>query len=412
MQSKTPSSNFERGKDIGLYIHIPFCPSKCHYCSFAVITDHSFYDQYLSELKKELEGTLQFAHEQNRTIRTIYFGGGTPSTLKKEDIKELINIISSHPERSASEVEGPVFEKSTKQRFPTSAMLRSTQPVTAEISFELNPEHVTAEYLADLKELGITRVSIGIQSLDEKVLQKAGRKHTKEQALEALSLLKQSGIPFNADLILGLPESSKESFISTLKEILTFNPSHISSYFLTIESGTPFQLLPEKEFMKEEAQLEIFEDMKSILLENHFNQYEISNWAKSGFESQHNLIYWRGIEYLGVGLGAGSYFGRERWSNVQNMNLYLKNKEKRNLKSIEKLSSKDIAETYLMTSLRLQEGINRHYTQSLLTTEDFNELEVKTKELTRQNLLKSTENGYKIQESKRFLHNYIMSQLL
>ncbi|MFN7161158.1 MAG: radical SAM family heme chaperone HemW [Candidatus Gracilibacteria bacterium] len=380
--------HFQRKKDIGLYIHIPFCPSKCHYCSFAVITDHSFYDQYLAELKKELKKTIKFAHEQDRTIRTVYFGGGTPSTLKKEDIIDLLSIIIPPQSVSDSPSKSDVIE----------------------ISFELNPEHVTKQYLSDLKEIGITRVSIGIQSLDEKVLQKAGRKHTRAQALHALSLLQNTNIPFNVDLILGLPDSTKENFIHTLEEILQFQPSHISSYFLTIESGTPFQLLPEKEFLQEEVQLEIFEQMKSILLKNGFTQYEISNWAKETTESKHNLMYWRGYEYLGVGLGAGSFFDHKRWSNIQNMNLYMKNQEKINLQSIETLSKKDTADTYLMTALRLNEGIDISYMNTLLSDEELIELRKNADDMD--DMLETTANGYKIKEGKRLLHNFIVSKLL
>lgn len=408
---------------IALYIHIPFCPTKCHYCSFAVVTDQSLYEQYLVELKKELQHTVELIHKQNRTIRTIYFGGGTPSTLKKEDVAALLDIIICHtevechsgldPESQSTESDQSIkmLNQVQHDRAQPSAPLRSVQ-AAKEISFELNPEHVTEDYLRDLKELGITRVSIGIQSLDDTVLVKAGRKHTRQQALKALGILSTSGIPFNVDLILGLPDSTKENFLNTLTEILTFSPSHISSYFLTIESGTPFQLLPEKELMREEVQIEIFEEMKKILLEHYFSQYEISNWAKSGYESQHNLMYWRGFEYLGVGLGAGSYFADKRWNNVQNMNLYLKNEEKRNMKSIEHLSKKDTAETYLMTALRLQEGIDLSSIESLLSMEEIQVLHKKLQRALTLNFLEKTEKGYRIPEEKRLLHNYILTHLL
>lgn len=391
------------GKDVGLYIHIPFCPSKCHYCSFAVITDHSLYDQYLSELKKELALTVASLYKQDRIIRTIYFGGGTPSTLKIEDIKELLRIVQT---------EKTVAPLLTERSASVAEVREVTQSAIREISFELNPEHVTKEYITGLKELGITRVSIGIQSLDEKILQKAGRKHTRAQALQALSLLRDSGLPFNADIILGLPASSKESFLSTLKEILTFAPAHISSYFLSIEPGTEFQLLPKQAFLQEDEILETFESMKELLLQHHFSQYEISNWAQPGFESQHNLVYWRGFEYFGVGLGASSYFEKRRWNNVQNMKLYLKNNDKRNLKSIEELSAKDIADTYLMTALRLDEGIIVELLLSLLGEDEYALLLKRIKKLEDQHLLEKTPQGYRISEGQRLVHNFIIQELI
>lgn len=403
-----------RGKDIALYIHIPFCPSKCHYCSFAVVTDHSFYDQYIEELKKELAQTLSLIHKQGRTIRTIYFGGGTPSTLKIQDIKEILRIAQAEKtvsplttERSASEAEVRGVTQAQ-----TSNVLCSAQSIIEEISFEMNPEHVTKEYLTDLKALGITRVSIGIQSLEEKVLQKAGRKHSREQALQALSLLRDSGLPFNADLILGLPESTRESFMNTLKEILTFTPAHISSYFLTIEPGTEFQLLPKQTFLQEDEILETFEAMKELLLQHHFSQYEISNWARPGFESQHNLVYWRGFEYFGVGLGASSYFEKTRWNNVQNMKLYLSNEKKVSEKSRETLSTKDVVETYLMTSLRLLEGSDLTYIQEFLSEQEIIEVKNKLEKLCTQHLLSKKDNRYTIPEKDRLLHNFILGQLL
>lgn len=400
---------------VALYIHIPFCPSKCHYCSFAVITDHSLYQDYLTVLKEELRSTVKLIQEKGRRVHTIYFGGGTPSTLKIEDIKEILDIaliekaITPLPtERSASkaEVRGVTHAQ-------TSTALCSDQSIIEEISFEMNPEHVTKEYLADLKALGITRVSIGIQSLNNDVLEKAGRAHDANCARNALEILNASQIPYNVDLIMGLPGSNQKEFIAHLKEVMAFSPSHVSSYFLTIEPGTPFQRLPSTVFSNEHEQVETFEAMKKILKQDYgFSQYEISNWAKNHDQSEHNLMYWRGYEYLGVGLGAASFFENTRWSNMQNMKLYLQNTEKYNKKSREILSPLDLAQSYLMTALRLQEGIETSYVASLLDNEATTALLKNLSLLKDQGLLETTPHGFRITDSNRLLHNFIITSLL
>ena len=365
---------------LSLYIHIPFCPTRCHYCSFSVVTDQTLYERYIEELLKEVEKTCVFLEKNKRSIHTIYFGGGTPSTLKIRDVERIL--------------------------------VRTGSACINEISFELNPEHVTKEYLTELKKLGITRVSLGVQTLSEEGLKKAGRNHSKEQAIQSLELLQESSLPFNVDLILGLPNIHASQTLEDLKTILTFNPSHVSLYFLSIESGTPFQNVPQSQFPMEDETLHVYENIKETLEAEGFGHYEISNWAKPRFESQHNLLYWRGQEYIGVGLGASSFFYQQRWRNIQNMQLYLNAQDKKLPVSVEQLSQKDLAETYLMSASRLQEGVDLEKVKEFLTTKESENLEKNIQNLLAQGLVQIKHNALTIPEEHRLLQNFILSKLV
>lgn len=313
-------------KDIALYIHIPFCSTKCKYCAFSVLTDQSQKEEYLFVLKQEL--TTRLSSEM--AIKTIYFGGGTPSTLTLSEVHALLTLISSISDISLCE----------------------------EISFEVNPEHVTQDYIEGLKDLGITRVSMGVQSLNDHALALAGRNHNTQQALDAMQILLQSGISWNADLILGLPGQAPEETLDHLETIHQYYPTHFSVYFLSIEAGTEFSLFSKTDFPQEKAVMDVHQKLLTSFKEKGYIQYEISNWALPDHESKHNLMYWKGQEYIGVGLGASSYRDKTVFNNYKNMNLYLQQQDMTEPHSIQKLDIMDEWYLHTLTGLRLLEGIS------------------------------------------------------
>lgn len=311
--------------ETALYIHIPFCSTKCKYCAFSVLTDQSQKAEYLEELKKELLAKLS----GETVISTIYFGGGTPSVLRLEEVECLLKHITDNSNLGALK----------------------------EISFEVNPENVSAEYMEGLKRLGITRISMGMQTLNEHALQIAGRNHTASQALEAMEILNNSGVSWNADLILGLPGQEPEETLDHLETIYTYRPSHFSLYFLSIEAGTEFSLHKKTFFPKEKKVMEIYSKLLHSFTEKNYQQYEISNWALAGHESKHNLMYWKGQNYIGVGLGASSHIDGKIWNNYKNMNLYLQQKDKAEPNSVQVLDTMGKWYLQMMTGIRLLEGI-------------------------------------------------------
>ncbi len=322
-------------KEIALYIHIPFCSTKCKYCAFSVLTDQHQKDEYLSALEQEL--TIRLSHDTS--IKTIYFGGGTPSTLQIHEVESILHTIDTQSDTANLQ----------------------------EVSFEVNPEHVTAEYIQALLHLGVTRVSMGVQSLNEEALRIAGRSHNAQQALLAMSILHDSNISWNADLILGLPGQDPAETLDHLETIYTYRPSHISLYFLSIEAGTEFSLHKKTFFPKEKNVIESYSKLIHSFDNKGYQQYEISNWAQPNHESKHNLMYWKGAEYIGVGLGASSYVNNTVFNNYKNMNLYLKQDDKTEPSSVQKLDSVDAWYLRAMTGLRLAEGIPLEHIQNNLT---------------------------------------------
>lgn len=311
-------------KPQNLYIHIPFCESKCHYCNFVSFAgENGFIAPYFSALKKEIG--LYTDKYSDLELQTIYIGGGTPSIADIKHYEEIFEI------------------------------LRKAQ--NAEITMEINPGTVDLNYLKTLKSLGINRLSIGVQSFDDKILKLINRIHNKKEALETVKTAQNTGFEnISIDLIYGLPFQTAENWKETLNQALNLDIQHISTYGLKIEDGTEFaKNLPEN-LPDEEAQSEIYLKIIEILEDNSFYHYEISNFSKRNFESQHNLCYWKNREYLGVGLSAHGYLDGIRYSNTENFEEYLSNPLKR--ASENKISEKERIEEAIFLGLRLIQGIN------------------------------------------------------
>ncbi len=294
--------------DFGIYLHIPFCAAKCRYCDFlSAPASEETKEDYVRVLLQEIKEKAPAY--QNRTVTSVFFGGGTPSTLKAGGIADLMDQIRAHFQVSAD----------------------------AEITIECNPGTLTREKLAIYKGCGINRLSMGVQSADNAALKLLGRIHTYEDFLESFELARKTGFKnINLDIISGLPTQKEGDYEKSLKKLLRLRPEHLSVYSLLIEEGTDFyrmygedakireqggepKLLP-----SEETERNIVHRTAALLAESGYHQYEISNFARNGKESRHNLGYWRRNEYLGLGLGAASLIENRRFHNTRELEDYLK----------------------------------------------------------------------------------------
>lgn len=320
----------------GLYLHIPFCKQACSYCDFYFVTRQDHKQYFIDALIKEILSRKDsvFAEE---TVQTIYFGGGTPSLLSPMQIGTILEAIDD------------TFKLDVQ-----------------EVTLEMNPDDVSPNYLSELKSVGITRASMGVQSFDENLLRFMNRAHTKEEALACLEALSSSGLKsFTADLIYGNPNQTLEMLEKDISILLGFNPPHISAYSLTIEPKTRLGKQLELERIVEpddELLASHFDLVEERLSEAGIKQYEVSNFARLGFEAVHNSNYWSHKNYLGFGPGAHSFWwskdklSAERWNNKPDLKDYLEgNWESRN--ETEQLSLKELAEERLMLGLRTVKGL-------------------------------------------------------
>lgn len=330
----------------GIYIHIPFCKKACYYCNFHFSTNITYQVQMIDALCKEI---LVRKNELNiEEIETIYFGGGTPSLIDKEDLKRILYIISS-------------IYKVTKN---------------VEITIEVNPDDVNEEKLKAWKEIGINRISIGIQSFFEEDLIWMNRSHRAIQSELALSMILNNGYDnISADLIFGFQNLSNEKWEKNIQKLLDLNIPHISCYGMTVEDKTVFgnwQKTKKMNIINDEIASEQFLILINRLTTNGFSQYEISNFAKKGFESRHNSSYWKGKQYIGIGPSAHSYNGNTRRWNIANNALYIKYLNNNEVYyEDEILSNIDKINEYIMIQLRLQEGIDMAYLKSITTNEQY-----------------------------------------
>jgi oxygen-independent coproporphyrinogen III oxidase len=311
MVTSVPSPNLIRHADIqellqtaSLYLHIPFCHTRCHYCDFNTYAGMlPLREPYVRALITEIELAGQLAQLANGTARrsrTIFFGGGTPSLLTIEQIKRLLSAC--------------------REAF--------TVDEEAEITLEANPGTLSAEQLAGLRTAGINRLSLGSQSFDAELLQTLGRIHTPEEIVQALRNARAAGFhSINLDFMFGLPGQTMQQWKTTLDRALALHPEHFSLYSLIIEEGTNFhtwtnegRIIP----ADEDLCADMYEYADERLQAEGYENYEISNWALPGFQSRHNLTYWLNLPYIGMGAGAHSFFGGRRFSNVLDPQEYIR----------------------------------------------------------------------------------------
>lgn len=327
-------------KEIELYVHIPFCVRKCNYCDFLSAPSHNdTIERYIHALCKEIISSGSLLQEYE--VSSIFFGGGTPSLLSKEQISEVMKAIK------------------------TIARLKSD----CEITIECNPGTIQRELLETYHKLGITRLSFGLQSSNPEELRILGRIHTYEQFVTNYKLARECGFTnINVDLMSALPNQTLETYEDTLHKIIDLQPEHISSYSLIIEEGTQFWKLyregGEKEHELPSVELDrlMYEKSKQILQEAGYERYEISNYAKPSFRCKHNIGYWKRVEYLGFGLGASSLYQNQRFSNETELETYL---QKANINQStwlepQSLTKKEAMEEFMFLGLRMCEGVSKH----------------------------------------------------
>ena len=308
-----------------LYIHIPFCNKICDYCDFTKLQYfRKFAVDYLDALKDELDSY------NIKDLKTIYVGGGTPTALDDDLFLKLLEIIDPYRDD------------------------------VKEYTFEANPESLSLEKIKMLKEHGVNRVSLGVQTTNDKILKAVNRDHTFEQVKTAIKNLKEQGIDnINVDLILGLPHTSKKILENDIKNVLSLDVKHISCYGLTVNPHTALFNRGFKEPSGDTLR-QYYDIAEEILKENGFIHYEVSNWSKPGYESEHNLTYWRNEQYYGVGLGASSYIGETRYKDTINLSQYL---ARAFINEQEKVSSKDKITYQIMLNLRTIEGLDMKYVE-------------------------------------------------
>ena len=328
-----------------LYIHIPFCDKICDYCDFTKLQYfRNFAISYLDALKDELESY------HIKRLKTVYVGGGTPTALEDDLFEELFKIIDTYTDK------------------------------VIEYTFEANPESLSLNKIKMMKKHGVNRVSIGVQTTNDKILKMVNRDHTFEQVQEAVKNLKETGIDnINVDLILGLPHTSETILKEDLKNILSLGVKHVSCYGLTVN---PHTVLYNKGFKEPEGDVlrQYYDIVEEILTNNGFIHYEVSNWAKPGYQSQHNLTYWRNEHYYGCGLGASGYIKDIRYKNTINLSQYL---TRAFVSEKEEVSERDRLTYQIMLNLRTNDGLDLAFVKDKKETID---------NLIRSNLLKVENN--------------------
>ncbi|MDR3047681.1 MAG: radical SAM family heme chaperone HemW [Bacteroidales bacterium] len=320
----------------GIYIHFPFCNSKCIYCNFYSVVNSKEIDNYLSALTKEI--TSHQVLQNKLPIETLYFGGGTPSLISPKKFIPIIDAIDK------------TFGLQNLQEF----------------TFEANPEQLSLDYLFQLKRMGVNRLSIGVQSFDDNILSFMNRKHSAIQAIKAIeNAVNADFTNISIDLIYGIAERDRKKWGKELLTSFSFPITHLSAYALTVEENTIlYKKIKSKKIhsISENKAIDDYHLLIQIAQQQQFEHYEISNFSKKGFHSKHNTAYWHNIPYYGFGAAAHSYFGKIRQWNIANLTSYMKGVKDDNLAAEkESLTDNDIFNEYLLLGLRTKSGIDLKY---------------------------------------------------
>lgn len=361
-------------EELGIYIHIPFCKQKCFYCDFCSFANkNEMQEKYVEAVINEIKN---ITHKKKYTVTTIYLGGGTPSILNPEYIKNILQEIKS-----------------------SFKILDD-----AEITIEINPGTVNEEKLKRYKEYGINRLSIGLQSANDKILKNIGRIHDYKQFEETFFFARKCGFKnINVDLMIGLPTQAIEDVKQTLEKIIQKNPEHISVYSLIIEEGTIIEKLINENKLQlpdEETERIMYWTVVNELKENGYNQYEISNFSKKTYESKHNTNCWKQKQYIGLGTSAHSYLNKKRYSNTNNIEEYIKNIQESNIsKNItihEEQTEESTMNEYMLLGLRMIQGINiNEFKQKFKIDPTIKYKEILEK-LQKENLIQITKTSIKL----------------
>ena len=376
-----------KNNEIGVYVHIPFCKKKCDYCDFiSYCNKDNLIEDYVQAVKAEIQ-TQNIKPE----ITTIYIGGGTPSYI---DSKYIIEILEKIKEKNVSS--------------------------NAEITIEVNPGTVTKEKLEDYIKSGINRISIGLQTTNDELLKQIGRIHNFTQFLETYKLAKKVGFKnINVDLMLGLPNQRIKDLKESLEQIIKLKPKHISVYSLIVEDGTPIANKIEKGEMQlpdEELERNMYWFVKNTLELNGFIHYEISNFAKKGYESKHNLNCWNQKEYIGIGASAHSYRDITRYSNTENIEEYIENVNNGNFnrnKIIHEVQKEDDAKKeFMLLGLRKIKGVDINQFKNKFGDNPIYLFRNELKKLTDERLLMIDNNNIRLTNKGLDLANLVWEEFI
>lgn len=369
----------------GLYVHIPFCKNKCHYCDFYSVASKALLTDVVAAIQKEVELRRGFFESEGgvKALKTVYFGGGTPSILPLRALESIITRI------------GDTWDLSCVDEF----------------TLEANPEDITAEYADELSRLGVNRLSIGVQSFSDDILHYINRNHSAETAVSAVRNAQRAGIKnITIDLMYGIPGMTTDDLRRSLDMTLSLDVRHISAYHLGIEDGTVFGNRLRRGLIKtvdQQVSSTHYTMVCDRLREAGYEHYEISNFALPGYRAEHNSAYWSGEPYLGLGPSAHSFNGIERSFNHANNRKYLDGMDNNNFFESEVLTDKDRMNEYIMTRLRTYDGISLADLESMSTGLN---CDIIKKHLNTKNLVES--GGYlRIPENRWLISDIIISDL-
>ncbi len=371
----------------GIYIHIPFCRLKCYYCDFYKTVNTSLTDKFIKALEKEIIQRKNYL--DNEKVETIYFGGGTPSVLTKTELTGIVDFL--------------------KLNFNISP--------TAEITFEANPDDLSAEYLQEIYQAGVRRLSIGIQSLQNEFLKKMNRRHDAKQAVEAVENAANTGFnDISIDLIYGLPGLTSAQWKADLEKVIKLPVQHLSAYHLTYHKGTPFYTWLKKGTLKalnEEESILQFQLLIKMANENSFEQYEISNFARDQKYSKHNSSYWTGVKYLGLGPSAHSFNGISRSWNVSHIESYIKAFEAGvSYSETEILTENNKYNEFVLTRIRTKWGVSADETKTVFGTEKAEWFQKNIEKYVMTGLVKEQSGIFTLTEKGMFVSDDIMANLM
>ncbi len=370
-------------KKTGIYIHVPFCRSKCYYCDFCSRTraDEDVKELYTQRLCEEIEDISERIGNDRPMADTVYFGGGTPTLLSPYQFEKILGAV--------------------EQNFGIEK--------GAEITAETNPKTADAQKLGEMRSVGINRLSIGMQSVHDNELRALGRIHTFADFEKTFSDARRAGFDnISADLMYGIPEQTKKSFAESINTLAALSPEHISSYSLTVEEGTPFWNRRDKLILPDEETVsDMYLLMGDILRAYGYEKYEISNFAHKNKESRHNLKYWRREDYLGFGPAAHSFYGGVRFAHSRDIEAYLRGENI--IQSSDTIAGEEAMDEYVMLGMRLSEGIDVERFNALFHV-DFYERYGKVFERFAPEYVHIDRNTCRFTDKGMLVSNYILSE--
>lgn len=378
--------------NIGIYIHIPFCKSKCLYCDFFSVADgKKFEKKYVEALRNEIIKRIS-VNKNGYHVNTIYIGGGTPSYIDEKNIYEILETI-----KNCCEIDENV-----------------------EITIEANPGTVSQEKMEAYKKMGINRLSIGLQETNDKLLKEIGRIHTNAEYLKTIEYANKAGLNnINTDIIIGLPNQTIYDVENTLNQLISLNLTHISIYSLIVEEGTKLEKLIDNGTLKlpdEEMERYMYWFAKRKLEENGYIHYEISNFSKIDYRSRHNVDCWNQKEYLGFGAGASSYNGIARYKNIEDLEKYIENMEKDNFAKnivIEEIQNReDKMKEYMLLGLRKINGININNFRKKFGTTPLYKYNKELTKLVREELILMDTNNIRLSKKGLNLANMVWEEFV